>query len=146
MRCNSIPNIEYGGKSTASHDSFSDYGQFAISQSAVGHIMYSAKTAQSTMDFSVMPIDDGVVDSPPNGGKCSNPVSSPSPLKIYRRSTSPQEHSRMNPESQRKLYSEPADELPALLVRGVFFYSTPKLILVTCSFEKILILVCFAGQ
>ena len=61
-----------------------------------------------------MPIDDGVVDSPPNGGKRPNPVSSPSPLKICRRSTSPQERSRMNPESQRKLYSEPADQLPAL--------------------------------
>ena len=101
--------------------------------------MYSAKTAQSTMDFSVMPIDDGVVDSPPNGGKRPNPVSSPSPLKICRRSTSPQERSRMNPESQRKLYSKPTDELLALLVWGVFFYSTPKLILVTCLFEKILI-------
>ena len=121
LHCNSIPNIEYGGKSIASHDSFSNYGQFAISQSAVGHIMYSTKTAQSTMDFSVMPIDDGVVDSPPNGGKRPNSVSSPSPLKICRRSTSPQERSRMNPESQRKLYSEPTNQLPAHLVRGVFF-------------------------
>ena len=121
LRCNSVPNIEYGGKSIASHDSFSDYGQFAISQSVVGHIMYSAKTAQSTMDFSVMPFDDGVVDNPPNGGKRPNPVSSPSPLKIYRRSTSPQERLGMNPESQRKLYSEPADQLPTLQVRGVSF-------------------------
>ena len=109
-------NIEYGGKSTASHDSFSDYGQFAISQSAVGHIMYSAKTTQSTMEFSVMPLDDGVVDSPPNGGKRPNSVSSPSPLKICHRSTSPQERFGMNPESQRKLYSEPPDQLPALHV------------------------------
>ena len=83
--------------------------------------MYSAKTAQSTMDFSVMPLDDGVVDSPPNGGKRSNPVSSPSPLKICRRSTSPQERFGMNPESQRKLYSEPPDQLPALQVQGVSF-------------------------
>ena len=101
LHCNSIPIIEYGGKSTASHNSFSDYGQFAISQSVVGHIMYSAKTVESTMDFFVMPIDDGVVDSPPfNGGKRPNLVSSPSPLKICRKSISPQERLGMNPESQ----------------------------------------------
>ena len=87
----------------------------------MGHIIYSVKTAQSTMDFSVMPLDDGVVDSPPNGGKRPNPVSSPSPLKICCRSTSPQECLGMNLESQQKLYSELADQLPALQVQGVSF-------------------------
>ncbi len=107
MRANSVADIDFGGKCTASADSFSDYGQFAISQSGVGHIMYSAKTAQSTMDFSTMPVDDGVVDSPPNGGKRNIILNSPSPLKCRPRSSSPQDRLGMNPETQRKLYNEP---------------------------------------
>lgn len=91
-----VPQIDSAMKCAPSADSFSDYGQFSISQCGLGYIMYSAATAQSTMDYSIMPIDDGVVDSPPNGGKCPLPKSSPSPVKIRARSTSPEVPSQMN--------------------------------------------------
>ena len=105
-----IPQIDCALRCAPSADSFSDYGQFAISQSGLGHIMYSAATAQSTMDFSIMP-DEGVVDSPPNGGKCPLTRSSPSPIKIHARSTSPGLVSQMNVVTQRKLYEEDVDVL-----------------------------------
>ena len=73
--------------------------------------MYSAATAQSTMDFSIMLVDEGVVDSPTNGGKCSLTRSSPSLVKIRARSTSPGLVSQMNVVTQRKLYEEDVDVL-----------------------------------
>ena len=71
--------------------------------------MYSAATAQSTMDFSILPVDDGVLDNPPNGGKCPLPKSSPSPIKIRARSTSPRLPLQMNIVTQRKLYEDDVD-------------------------------------
>ena len=90
----------------ASADSILDYGQYAISQSGTGHIMYSAATAQPTMDFSTKPINDGVVDSPPYGGKRPHPVSSPSPLKSRTLITSPRFGSSRVGAPQRKLYDD----------------------------------------
>ena len=106
-----VPHIDCALRCAPSANSFSDYGQFAISQSGLGHIMYSVATAQSTMDFSIMPVDEGVVDSPPNGGKCPLPKSSPSPVKIRGRSTSPGLLLQMNVVTQRKLYEEDVDVL-----------------------------------
>ena len=106
-----VPQIDCALRCAPSTDSFSDYGQFAISQSSLGHIMYSAATTQSTMDFSIMPVDEGVVDSPSNGGKCSLTRSSPSPVKICARSTSPGLVLQMNVVTQRKLYEEDVDVL-----------------------------------
>lgn len=108
----SVHEMDSGKKCTASADSFSDYGQFAISQSGLGHIMFSAATAQSTMDFSMTPVDDGVVDSPPNGGKRPHIVSSPSPLKCRRQPASLMEECPTNVEAQRKLYVEDMIVLP----------------------------------
>jgi len=68
----------------------------------VGYILYSARTAQSTMDFSTMSMEDGVVDSPPNGGQRAKVVSSPSPMKCPSQSASAQDHLGMNPEIQKK--------------------------------------------
>lgn len=62
----------------ASNDSILDYGQYAISRSGLGNNMYSTATAQSTMDYSVLPIDAGVVDSPHDDSKRRLPISSPS--------------------------------------------------------------------
>ena len=101
--------IYQSNKSVASVDSFSDYGQFAISQSGLGHIMFSAATARSTMDFSMLPVDDGVVDSPPNSGKHPNAVNSPSPVKCHPNSISAWDVSLMNSKTPRKLYSEGMD-------------------------------------
>ena len=100
----------------ASADSILDYGQYTISQSGLGHIMFSAPIAQSTMDFSMKPINDGVVDSPPNGGKRPRLLSSPSPLKTRSLTTSPNTRSSAGGAPQRKLYddSELQDDLPTI--------------------------------
>jgi len=58
------------------------------------------------MDISVIPMEDGVVDSPPNGRKHAKVVSFPSPMKFPSRSTSLQDRLGMNPKTQRKLYDE----------------------------------------
>ena len=88
----------------ASADSILDYGQYVIL--STGNFLCSAPTVNSTMDFSIKPIEKGVVDSPPNN-KLRLPIScSPSPLRpMHRRALS------MSPDSsdkgtQRKLYGE----------------------------------------
>ena len=88
----------------ASADSILDYEQYVIL--STGNFLCSASTVNSTMDFSVKPIEEGVVDSPPNS-KLRVPISClPSPLRsMHRRATS------MSPDSsdkgmQRKLYGE----------------------------------------
>ena len=45
LRDIAVPQIDCALRCAPSADSFSDYGQFAISQSDLGHIMYSAATA-----------------------------------------------------------------------------------------------------
>jgi len=71
--------------------------------------MYSMAFACSTMDFSMKPINDGVVDSPLNGRKCPIAMSSPSPLKQHLKSTLPQDPSLMNAMTLRKLYNKRMD-------------------------------------
>ena len=65
---------------TASVDSVMDIGAYAFSQHSKGNLLYSAATAQSTMDYLLKAVDDGVVDSPPSRG-ASLAVNSPSPLR-----------------------------------------------------------------
>ena len=88
----------------ASADSILDYGQYVIL--STGNFLCSAPMVNSTMDFSVKPIEEGVVDSPPHS-KLGLPIScSPSPLRsMHHRALS------MSPDSsdkgtQRKLYGE----------------------------------------
>ena len=95
---------DFDYRCAASADSIMDYGKYAILQSGLGHIMYSVATAHSTMDFSMKPIDDGVVDSPPNSGKRSRPVSLPLPLKSRTVSASPNIRSIAIGATQRRLY------------------------------------------
>jgi len=116
LRAASVPAIDRENKCAAFVDSFSNYGQFRVSKSGMGHIMYSTATARSTMDYSTMPVDDGVVNSPPNRKKCTNPMNSPSPLKCCCRSTSPEVQFGMHVETQRKLYNEQVDVLSTLEV------------------------------
>jgi hypothetical protein len=80
--------------------------------------MYSAVTAQSTMDFSIMPVDDGVVDSPPNGRKCPHLVCSPSPLKCQRRLPTLDDQIVVNVVTQRKLYCEGEAVMPIVKVQN----------------------------
>ena len=65
---------------TASVDLVMDIGAYAISQHSKGNLLYFAPTAQSTMDYSSMAVEDGVVDSPPSRG-APLAVNSPSPLR-----------------------------------------------------------------
>ena len=83
--------------------------------------MYSAATAQSTMDYSKALVNEDVVDSPPNGRKRPNIVSSPSPLKQRVILTSIEERSSPNVETQRKLYDEEINVLLACLVLSLEF-------------------------
>ena len=70
----------------ASTDSILDYGQYVILSTR--NFLCSAPTVNSTMDFSVKPIKEGVVDSPPNS-KLRLPISySPSPLRLMDRRAS----------------------------------------------------------
>ena len=65
---------------TASVDSVMDIGAYAISQHSKGNLLYSAPTAQSTMDYLSMAVEDEVVDSLPSRG-APLAVNSPSPLR-----------------------------------------------------------------
>ena len=88
----------------ASADSILDYGQYVIL--STGNFLYSAPTVNSTMDFSVKPIEEGVVDSPPNN-KLRLPIScSPSPLRPMHRRASSMSPDSSDKRTQRKLYGE----------------------------------------
>ena len=102
----SVLEIFGGNKSVASVDSFSNYGQFAISQRGLEVVMFSVATTRSTMDFSMLPIDDGVVDSLSNNGKHPNIVNSPSPMKRHTNSVSAWDVGLMNSTTPRKLYDD----------------------------------------
>ena len=88
----------------ASADSILDYGQYVILSTR--NFLYFAPTVNSTMDFSIKPIEEGVVDSPPNS-KLRLPIScSPSPLRsmhLHPTSMSPDSSDKG---TQRKLYGE----------------------------------------
>jgi len=53
---------------STSVDFFLDNGQNAIL--SIGNFLYLAAIANSTMDFFAKPVDDSVVDSPPNEAPC----------------------------------------------------------------------------
>ena len=88
----------------ASVDSILDYRQYVIL--STGNFLCSAPTVNSTMDFSVKPIEEGVVDSPPNS-KLRLPIScSPSPLRSMHRCPLPMSPDSSDKGTQRKLYGE----------------------------------------
>ena len=86
----------------ASADSILDYGQYVILSTR--NFLCSAPTVNSTMDFFVKPIEEGVVDSPPNS-KFRLPIScSPSPLRSMDRRALSMSPDSSNKGTQRKLY------------------------------------------
>ena len=90
--------------SQASTDSILDYGQYVIL--STGNFLCSTPTVNSTMDFFVKPIEEGVVDSPPNS-KLHLPIScSPSPLCSMDRRASSMSPGSSERGTQRKLYGE----------------------------------------
>ena len=68
--------------------------------------MVSAPTALLTMDFSMMPLDHGVVDSPPKARNHAQCVRSPPPLKNIRHGSSCSDGLERVDITQRKLYKE----------------------------------------
>ena len=88
----------------ASADSILDYGQYVIL--STGNFLCSVPTVNSTMDFSVKPIEEGVVDSPPNRN-LRMPIScSPLPLRSMHRRASSMSPDSSDKGTQRKLYRE----------------------------------------
>ena len=65
---------------TASVDSVMEIGACALSEHDKRHLLYSAATAQSTMDYLRKAMEDDAVDSPPSRGIIPLPISSPFPL------------------------------------------------------------------
>lgn len=88
----------------ASDDSFLEYGQNAIL--STGNFLCSATIANSTMDFSTKPVEDGVVDSPPNRVHRLCKSCSPSPLRSRDPTTSRMSPSASKRVPQRKLYED----------------------------------------
>ena len=88
----------------ASADSILDYGQYVIL--STGNFLCSAPTVNSTMDFSVKPIEEGVVDSPPNSKLRVLILCSPSPLRSMHRHASSMSPDSSDKGTQRKLYGE----------------------------------------
>ena len=65
---------------TASVDSMMEIETCALLEHNKWHLLYSAATTQSTMDYSRKAVEDDVVDSPPNHAIILVPINSPSPL------------------------------------------------------------------
>ena len=88
----------------ASTDSILNYKQYVIL--STGNFLCTAPTVNSTMDFSIKPIEEGVVDSPPNT-KLRMPIScSPSPLRSMHRRASSMSPDSIDKGTQRKLYGK----------------------------------------
>ena len=88
----------------ASTDSILDYGQYMIL--STGNFLCSTPTVNSIMDFSIKPIEEGVVDSPPNS-KLRLPIScSPSPLRSMDRCALSMSPDSSDKGTQKKLYGE----------------------------------------
>ena len=66
---------------TASMDLVMEIGACVLSEHDKPHLLYSAATAQSTMDYLRKAVKDDAVDSPPSHGIVPLPISSPSPLR-----------------------------------------------------------------
>ena len=88
----------------ASADSILDYGQYVILSTE--NFLCLAPTVNSTMDFSVKPMEEGVVDSPPNNKLRLPILCSPSPLRSMHRRASSMSLDSSNKGTQRKLYGE----------------------------------------
>jgi hypothetical protein len=97
-------------------DSILDQGGLVHSQRSKGNFLFSAATANSTMDYSAKVIEDGVVDSPPSRGHVSQVVSSPSPLRVKTKAAASILRSPADSRSFRKLYDSPRPVIREVLV------------------------------
>ena len=85
-------------------DSILDYKQYVIL--STGNFLCLASTVNSTMDFPVKPIKEGVVNSPPNSKLCLPISCSPSPLCSMDCRASSMSPASSDKGTQRKLYGE----------------------------------------
>ena len=69
---------DYGCR--ASVDSLLKTEDYGPSLRSKGVLLHFVATAQSTMDYSTMAVDDGVVESPVTGAPIRESVNSPSPM------------------------------------------------------------------
>ena len=113
-------------KCHASADSILDYGQYFIFSTR--NFLCSAPTTNSTMDFSTLLVNNGVVDSPPEQKRCSQVPCSPSPLRSKGVQNSSMVPSDSNKATQRKLYEDanfPTVEAKSQLPNGLHRGFTP---------------------
>ena len=112
---------------TASMDSVMEIGTCALSEHDKRHLLYSAATAQSTMDYSCKAVEDDAVDSPPSRGIIPLPISSPSPLRGRGARQSSRLRHRDSNGAQRSLNSELSREVGLLYLLFCTALSTAPL-------------------
>ena len=108
-------------KCHASADSILDYGQYVIL--STGNFLCSAPTRNSTMDFSTLPVNNGIVDSPPKQKRFSQVPCSPSPLHSKGVQNLSMVPTNSNKVTQRKLYEDanfPTVEAKSQLPNGLY--------------------------
>ena len=107
------------GACVASLDSVLNCVDGGCGQQSKGNFLYSATTANSTMDNSAKMMEDGVVDSPPNRNALPLRVNSPSPLKTKSSTRIHRPGSFADSRSSRKLYNIPSSSLPSIVVKVI---------------------------
>ena len=119
---------------TASVDSVMEIEASTFPQHSKGNLLYSAATAQSTMDYSPKAVEDGVVDSPPSC-EVFVVVNSPSPLRRKAIVRSSQSNWQDSNGTQRNLYLglSPAPNQKMLMV--LLLYHLPSSCTETVSFS-----------
>ena len=117
----------------ASVDSVMEIGTCALSEHDKRHLLYSAATAQSTMDYSRKAVEDDAVDSPPSRGIIPLPISSPSPLRGRGAGQSSRSRHRDSNGAQRSLNLELSREVGLLYLLFCTALSTAPLYFVFLS-------------
>jgi hypothetical protein len=101
-------------------DSVFDCGGGDYSLQSKGNILYSAATANSTMDSSTKIMEDGIVDSPPTRNAQPLRVISPLPLRTKSMTPTHIQGSFSNSRSSRKLHGIPSSSMPSEVVKVNF--------------------------
>ena len=99
-----------------------EIGMCTLSEHDKRHLLYSAATAQSMMDYSHKAMEDDVVDSPPNRGIVPLPISSPSPLRVRGAGQSSTSRHRDTNGAQRSLNLELSQSPNNVLVKVGLLY------------------------
>ena len=111
-----------------------EIGASAFPQHSKGNLLYSAATAQSTMDYSPKAVEDGVVDSPPSR-EVLVAVNSPSPLWGKAMEKSSQSNWRDSNGAQRNLYLGLSSAPNRKMLMVLLLYHLPSSCTETVSFS-----------